>query len=475
MRPVCGACSLRRGRCSYPSPSRPRYAQLRDEPRISRRVHVAIPQQPPTTETALQPLEFNVPRSSTGAVASQSGSLNMVDLKLLRHYLTNTAGKMSLNAQRKLDWQRVIPDLAEKEEYLMHLLLALAGVHLTIEERLCIKRGNDEYMEGKERNDDGEYSEKAGSVDLFYIIEHHQKGLQGFREALSTMSAATAESVFCGSFLLVAFAFASLRVRDLDGFDQTQPGDGDANGYPRLDWLHLIRGLTSVVRQHWFALKAGRLRTMFFYRYANDDWKSSPPSSTSSFPRLKHCSRRLSKFARGARQALSSLRTFTNTLRLEVRAESESILTSAPQDSSSSSSSDTDTLLREQSNAIDQLEETYMRTLHILQFTESEQNCSVALDVQTDLEEAAITSWPHSMPIAFICSLQSGGDIGIMGGALYTILAHFYLVHVMFEDLWYFQGAFEKEIMKIYGLVGKLEDDQLNSLMRWPMAVIDEP
>lgn len=396
----------------------------------------------------------------------------MADLKLLRQYLTSTADKMSLNVQRKLVWQHVIPDLAEKEEYLMHLLLALAGVHLTIEERLCNKRGNDENIEGNE-NEDGDYFGKAGSVDLFYIIEHHQKGLQGFREALLTMSAATAESIFCGSFLLVAFAFASLRVRDLDGFDQTQPGNGDINGYPRLDWLHLIRGLTSVVQQHWFTLKAGRLRTMFFYRYANDDWKPSPPSSTSSFPRLKYCSRRLCKFAHGASRALLSLRALTDTLRLEVRAESESVLTPTPQDSSSSSS-DTDTLLREQSNAIDQLEETYMRTLHILQFTESEQNCSVALDVQIDLEEAAITSWPHKMPIALICSLQSGEDIGIMGGALYTILAHFYLVHVMFEDLWYFQGAFEKEIMKIHGLVGRLEDDQLNSLMQWPMAVIDE-
>lgn len=480
MRPVCGACALRSSPCSFPIPSRPLCTQRRGEFKGSKRAQRADDagpqaansvnressnsrgmQQHPVTGYPLQPLEFTVLGSSTGLESTRPHSLNTSDLRLLQHFLTRTSDKMSFDPKRSLVWQHVIPDLAGKKEYLMHLLLALAGAHLISQMGLSLKEDNDA---------DSSHLRKGDLADLHLVIEHHQEGLQGFREALSTMSAATAETVFCGSILLVAFAFASLRIRGMDDL-KSSPMYSDTDEYPRLDWLHLIRGLTSVVGQHWLTLKTGRLRSLLLYPYANDDWKPIPPSSSSIFPRLVHCSHRLNKFSRGVSEALSNFRTFTHQLQQESEAGCDDITTALSQHSSSAFLDSTD-LIREQIIAIEKLEETYMRILYVLQFTESEQGYPPRLDVQADLEAAAVMSWPHHMSNAFIVSLGSINDVGLAEAISYTILAHFYLIFILFEDLWYFEGVFEKEIVKINGLVEGLENGQLSALMWFPMDII---
>lgn len=122
----------------------------------------------------------------------------MKDLRLLQHFLRRTCSQMSFDQKRILIWKQVIPDLAAKEEFLMHLLLALAGVHFLLE-RLPTGQGNEEDSVVEEQEMD--------PISLSDIVEHHQKGLQGLRAALATLSPATAEVICCGSTLLVGFAF----------------------------------------------------------------------------------------------------------------------------------------------------------------------------------------------------------------------------------------------------------------------------
>ncbi|KAE8164940.1 hypothetical protein BDV40DRAFT_259538 [Aspergillus tamarii] len=387
----------------------------------------------------------------------------MADMNLLTKFMLQTSKKMSLHPKRMLIWQQTVPDMVAKREYLMHLLLALAGAHALYESDIakCGPLG----IAGNQLAPSA--IDEPAIHDLHRIIEHHQRGLKGFREALSDMTTATAEYVFCGSLLIVAFAFASLSIRDLK---RIEPGLMNEDNYesPFTDWLHLVRGLTSVVHEHWPTLKLSRLRDMLFYDYANDDWKHT--LSLASVPRLTNGSRMVLMFAQGAAQGLSMLRTYATTLSSSPTVHEAN--TPSPQISSNTQIGKADELSQEQANAIDKLEEVYMRILNVFHFANSGRDCSASRDFQIDLEEAAIASWPHMLSNGFIASLKPCDQVEIAEGFSYTILAHFYLVFVLLEDLWYLNRGFHEEIKKIFRLVSDLNNDQLLTLMEWPMAVI---
>ncbi|KAE8399587.1 hypothetical protein BDV37DRAFT_259961 [Aspergillus pseudonomiae] len=455
VRPVCGACSFRGESCSFPPLALPTSMDSEDYQR-SRKPRRVVPVPHP-----LQPLEFHLPGLSS-ELSLHGQTINMADMNLLTKFMLQTSKKMSLHPKRMLIWQQVIPDMAAKQEYLMHLLLALAGAHTLYE--------SDMARTGTLNKDDNQSA--TPSIDnsaihgLHRVIEHHQRGLKGFREALSDMSAATAEYVFCGSLLIVAFAFASLSIRDLN---ITEPGfrNGDNYESPFTDWLHLVRGLTTVVQEHWFTLKTSRLRSMLLYDYGNDDWRHT--LSLVRVPRLTYGSRVVLIFTQGATQSLSMLRAYAATLTSSPAANETN--STSPQNSSDTQTG-TDNLSQGHANTIDKLEEIYMRTLNVFHFSESGRDCSASRDFQIDLEEAAVASWPCMVSNAFITSLKPRGQVEIAEGFSYTILAHFYLVFLLLGDLWYLNRAFHKEIQKIFRLVSDLQNDQLLALMEWPMAVI---
>ncbi|KAF3402547.1 hypothetical protein DPV78_004257 [Talaromyces pinophilus] len=376
---------------------------------------------------------------------------------------------MSLHPTRVVMWQRVIPEIATKREYLMHLLLALAGMHAqyeyytsTVVDSNPTDYRNGAYFDGN----------SSADVDLYRMIEHHQKGLEGVQEALYHVSSATAEDVCCGSILITAFAFGSLSI---SGYNNSiEPGLSHEDESPSTEWLRLCRGLVGVIHEHWTTLKRGRLRSMLHYSHANDDWKMYPPlDPLSSSPRLIQGSRVLSIFAQGASKALSMLRAFSTTLFSSPAASSE--LSLSPYRNTEDSQLDTtDDYDADYGITIDKLEEIYMRILYVLHFTESERSCSASLDIQIDLEDAAITSWPEMISDAFISSLNPKCPLGIANGFSFTILAHFYLTLILLEDLWYLNRGIRKEIQKIARLVSNLNDSPLSNLMQWPMAVIHE-
>ncbi|GLA11496.1 hypothetical protein AnigIFM62618_005462, partial [Aspergillus niger] len=366
---------------------------------------------------------------------------------------------------RKLIWQRVIPTMAAEQEYLMHLLLALAGTHA-----LCEADSPDTNLLNSKF--DQTIPEAECFRDYHRILDHHQKGLEGFRHALSEATASTADYIFCGSILTVAFSFASLRIRALGdkgiGFH-----NGDSAGEPWIDWLHLVRGLGALVGEHYIALRTSRLRTLMDHPQANEHWKDfSATSPTRVFPRLRHASPQFVRFSQGAAQQISLLRDFANTLTQDFGINMED--TPSPDSYGSPNLQTIPELLREQVSTLDRLEEMYMRTLYVFQFSTSERDSSASVDIQTDLEDAAVLSWPLIISNTFILSLQQGQDAGMFGGFSYVILAHFYVILLLFEDLWYLRGAFPREIQNVHRLVEKLGDGALMSLMEWPMAMQGE-
>ncbi|KAJ1709870.1 hypothetical protein NYO67_7993 [Aspergillus flavus] len=350
---------------------------------------------------------------------------------------------MSLHPKRADVWQRVIPEIAMKREYLMHLLLALAGSHARYE--YYTSKLADSTSASFQESDCG-VGDSAAGCGLHRIVEHHQEGLQRFQEALCQVSPMTAEEIFCGSILITAFALGSLSICDPDN---------------------------SVVHEHWATLKLGRLRSMFFYEYANDDWRSYAALLPSpSYPRLTQASRVLSIFAQGAPRAVTMLRTFAATIPSSPAASPASC-SSISQFTSDSQSSAAGAFNTDYSNTIDTLEDMYMRILYVLRFTESGRDCPTSRDLQIDLEDAALTSWPQMLSGSFIMSLASPGWLETANGFSLTILAHFYLTFVLLEDIWYLNRGARKEIRKIARLVSTLNNSALCTLMEWPTAIIE--
>ncbi|PYH91882.1 hypothetical protein BO71DRAFT_451826 [Aspergillus ellipticus CBS 707.79] len=422
----------------------------------------------------LQPLDFHL-EGPTVETPLRDQAVNMADMRLLTKYMRHTSKKMALHSKRSRIWEQVIPEMAAEQEYLMYILLALTGEHVLHE--AYTSRSNTTVGSGGIQSALHPHDDHAIQLEYHRLIQHHQNGLEGFCQALADMSPATADYVFCGSLLIVAIAFASLSVRNYNNL--TGPGLGAEIDHhdPYIDWLHLVRGLTSVVQEHWLTLKAGRLRTMLYYTYAHDNWKPAKSALLSAhFPRLMNASQTLIVFAQGACQSLNMLRAFTATLPLTTTTPHSE---TKPHDGSSTCTSyhSNDEHVYDHANTINRLEEIYMRILYALQFSQSEHDYPTSLDIQIDLEESALTSWPQMLSTTFIASLvptSTAEQLATADAFSYSILAHFYLVFLLFENTWYLSRGFRSEIERICWHVKRVDNEGLNALMVWPMAVLAE-
>jgi hypothetical protein len=381
----------------------------------------------------------------------------MNDLRLVQFYHLYTAKQMTLHQRRSNVWQRIIPELANESRYLMHLLLALGGIHM-------IKQKADACGTVGLADSD--------TVDLAIIMEHHQRGLEGFREDVACISPSNAEAVFTGSILVVAFAFAFLRVQDLEPLtrpvEETSGAMADlssTNNIPRLNWLYLNRGVTSVIGDQWEVLKTGRLRQILSLQHSNDSWVALTSDAPS---RLSHCPPRLLKFAEGARQAIASIKALLNMV--EPTQDDLSSCSGTPT-SQPSPSTTLDWDMDAHFETIRILESVYSRILSVLQCAATD--IPFDKEIQVDFEEAAVLSWPCLLPSAFIASLERSNRNSLHGRSL-VILAHFCLINTL-ADVWYMRGSFELEILRINTLVGSLNESQLSTFMLWPNEVMSLP
>jgi len=310
-------------------------------------------------------------------------------------------------------------------------------------------------------------------VDLQIVIEHHQRGLQGFREAVSEISSASAEVVYAGSLILVAFIFASLQVPELNptvmvvhAVPSAGPMEEMQNPQSiQFSWLHLICGVSTVITDEWPRLKASRLRQMVLFLHGDEYWNDLP--FTSSPLSLSNCSPRLLKFAQGASRAISKLKAFPQIS--SFAPVNASYCVRSPESLSSSTTSDG--IFTEQIKAIDILESIYTRIISVLHCSVSEQDQPDDSDIQINFEESAVISWPVLLPSGFIALLETGKQSNVVYGHSLTIAAHFYLVNTLI-DRWFLNGSLEGEILKINHLVRNMNDHHLVALMLWPIEVL---
>ncbi|GFG14550.1 sterol regulatory element-binding protein ECM22 [Aspergillus udagawae] len=454
VRPVCGSCSSRGEPCVFPDPPatslKPTSASRgrRDSPR-SRSGSSPRPLRP-----YLESWETYTSRPA-GVSAPANDDLDMDNLRAMQFFHLHTAQEMSLHPKRSMVWRRVIPRLAGKHRYLMHLLIALGGVHM-ITQRLRQRPGEDC---------------DSDTVDLRLVMDHYQRGLQDFRKEVAKISNSNAEAVYAGSLLLVAFVYASLQVPELnpawssaDPASVPYPPALNMQTLPPIDrpqvsWLHLIRGASTVIQDQWPVLKASCMRPMVLHFHGDEYWKDLPFDS--SLSKLSYCSLLVQLFAQGALQAVADLRAFHTTLRLTGSNELYSTSVS-PSDTS-------EVAVDGPSRAIDVLESIYSRVMSVLQCTISEQGSPDDSDIQYNLEEAAVLGWPILVPDVFIGLLESDELVGQAWGLSLAILAHFYVVNTLVGR--WFLGAFKEEILRIQNFVSSLHDVELDRLLILPVKI----
>ncbi|GFF56691.1 hypothetical protein IFM62136_03190 [Aspergillus lentulus] len=454
IKPICGACALRGEPCNWPAttgsqgPDTPDWSQA-DSDQTGR---AKAPQDQSKRRAAHpgsgspHPLQFDIASDAAGGRSTPlPGELNMVDLQLHSHFMLHTCKHMSLNPRRQHIWETVIPRFAMRNEALMHLLLALAGLDYasdrTTDQQPAHTSPDMERQPSSTIADHDHDHDQNHTLDAAYlqvIIEHHQRGLESFRTELANLSSTNLNLVFAGSMLLVGFALASLRIRNLN--DAHSPP-----GQPRLDWIFLIQGLCTVITHNWPELRMGPLRDLTDYSHANDDWRLCPRDALRSMSSIRRgCSPRLVAFCRGADEALAQLVGYHASL---AAREGQ--------------------ILAEQKAALELLEGMYMRTLYVVHFSSEARESP--LDVQADLEDAALMAWAEFLPPGFLDTLAGGGVYSTLS---YVILAYFHLLFTLFESFWYVKGGFDGEIVKIKALVDMSGEAELMSLMQWPVSVI---
>ncbi|QKX63928.1 uncharacterized protein TRUGW13939_11100 [Talaromyces rugulosus] len=450
-RPVCGSCSSRGEPCSFPD------SAIFHRPTTSSRTQQGLPRSrsggsTPGAQSYLEPLRIHTALSVGASTLVNDNILPMDDLLSMQFFHLHTAYEMCLHPKRSMVWRRVVPDLAGRHCYLMHLLLALGGIHM---------------ITGRSRQRYGGKDDNSETVDLRGVIDHHQRGLRDFREQVVTISNSNAEAVYAGSLLLVAFSYASLQVPELNppattvsSVHYVSASNKDTTptlNRPNLNWIHLIRGVVTVVGDQWPALKASRMRPMVLHFHGDEYWKDLPFAS--SLSRLSRCSSRLLLFAESASQAVTELRTAYAAVQLADVNES----------STSVSPSTSEWTMDEQPRAIDVLEMLYSRIISVLQCSFSECGSPDNSDIQAGFEEATVLSWPSLIPHEFISFIELNDQRDPVWGLSLTTLAHFYVVNTL-VDRW-FLASFKDEIFRIHRSVSNLCNAHLDRLMLWPVKI----
>lgn len=462
---MCGSCSIRGGECIYPTPGSTKNRPRRPASQIPNVTTPSpapgqnvLPIQEGGQDSGISPLSFNLgPIGASDGASQSNGHLNMTDLNLLQRYILHTSKKMTFNSAKSLVWEQVFPDIAGTNELLMHLLLALAGLDILTEQ------SHNPPNTPELQNSPNPLAKSLQLDCLRVVVEHHQLGVQGLKEKLWSVNESNAEILMTGSMLIVGFAFASLRFGDMSSPQPSlsSPGSSDLSnaGKPHTHWLRLVRGVALITQNHWLAVKTGRCRALLQFRNHNEDWKLGLSEPDGTVP-MTHGAK-ISKFASGGSKAVSELRTFIHTLEAYVE--------------QAHPNSEQSLILKEQHHALTVFEEMHMCVLYAIQLQRIDLRPSSNRDIQAEIEEAAVTSWPHLVSQEFISSLEFHGDFGVIEGVSFTILAHLYLTLAILKDTWYLGVIFDAEIGKINTLVSELKDERLARLMEWPMEVAQTP
>ncbi|KAI4868747.1 hypothetical protein F4820DRAFT_444664 [Hypoxylon rubiginosum] len=177
-----------------------------------------------TSLTSSSSLSLSLTTSLLGSpIVRASGSfqsLNIADAELLLQYISSTAQSLvGAGDPTRRFWAYEVPKMGLSNEFLLHLVLAVAGHHLA-------------RLEGDR--------ERANDCQSRYVAltrNHFQAGLAGFKEALPTFSKSNGVALYVSAILVCWCSFATGPVSDGD----LLVCDVDSDGPTR--WMPLVQGV----------------------------------------------------------------------------------------------------------------------------------------------------------------------------------------------------------------------------------------
>jgi hypothetical protein len=186
-------------------------------------------------------------------------------------------------------------------------------------------------------------------------------------------------------------------------------------------------------------------------------------------------SARFSVFSLNAAQAICDLRAFLSTLKAAITPHSDDDNSRFSATPDSSSGAMKQTYCQDQDAAIEVVETMFMRILHVLSLHRTGAQSSPELEIQSEIEDAGIASWPTLVESGFISSLDLTIPFDSVQGLSLAILAHLYLTLALLDKIWIFGATFDSEIRKIATLINQSGNDGVVALMKWPMLVVEQP
>ncbi|PVH77088.1 hypothetical protein DL98DRAFT_464128 [Cadophora sp. DSE1049] len=159
--PRCGKCVKTRKICQF---------QQQDE--LSSGAATPSNKSPPKHDTSTSELTDKF----------QADAISWDDMELLHHFLTDTANTLADRADLQQMWKIMIPKLAMKQRFLMHLIFSVAALHMA----------------------DSNVERRSSYVDR--ALQHHNIALPYFRSQWSSATQENATSLFIGATLIFAFS-----------------------------------------------------------------------------------------------------------------------------------------------------------------------------------------------------------------------------------------------------------------------------
>jgi hypothetical protein len=145
-------------------------------------------------------------------------------MELLHHFVTHTAKTLSDQTEHQNIWQTAVVQVAFKHKFLMHGILAVAGLHVSV-------------------------TRQCEEDDLSMLAANHQDlGLQGFRSALENFNSENCEALFASSILVACYIIASSGTRFNPNLSTGSIFNEVLLGAV-VDWIRLFRGTDHIARR----------------------------------------------------------------------------------------------------------------------------------------------------------------------------------------------------------------------------------
>lgn len=174
---------------------------------------------------------------------ARGDTFELSDLALMHHWTLSTSLETGIPKDHVEFFQRVIPEVGFTHPFVSHAILSVAALHIA-------------------------HPSKAGREQhIIRAIQHHDRSLEGFRNAVSDISKSNSEALFVWSTLNSLYVLSLTTQSPFQGLDRKDRILG-------VEWIPMLQGVTAVLPPILEHLKHGRVKELLTLR----GWKDIDPN-----------------------------------------------------------------------------------------------------------------------------------------------------------------------------------------------------